>query len=135
MYGPEHPDIASTLTNLSIVQEDLGQRVEAEANVRRALGIYDASLPADHPNTRLARRQLARLVSARGEVLMNIHDDNAHGDGVDDRRPRHDRADASQAERDPCARVRHGQRRRQGGGGSTSPDAGRYIRRSFRYTS
>ena len=97
VYGPEHPDVAITLTSLGNVQEDLGQRVEAEANVRRALGIYDASLPADHPNTRLARRQLARLVSARGEVLMNVRDDDVDGHTADDR-ARRSSSDASVAE-------------------------------------
>ena len=77
VYGPDHHEVAITLTNLGIVQEQLGKRVQAEANVRRALGIFDSSLGTDHPFTRQARRHLAQLVSARGEVLLNIRDDGA----------------------------------------------------------
>jgi tetratricopeptide (TPR) repeat protein len=75
VYGEEHHEVASTLGNLGNVQLELGQPGNAEAGVRRALAIFQAQLPHDHPHTRLARQQLAQLVAARGEVLLNISDD------------------------------------------------------------
>jgi tetratricopeptide (TPR) repeat protein len=76
VYEPDHPQVASTLGNLGVVQRELGELEAAEENMRRALAILQARLPDDHQRTRQARRQLARLVAARGEVLLNIRDDH-----------------------------------------------------------
>jgi Tfp pilus assembly protein PilF len=76
VYGPDHHQVASTLGNLGIVQRELGRAVDAEVSFRRELSICQDHLPEDHPHTRRARLRLAQLVAARGEVLLNIPNDD-----------------------------------------------------------
>ena len=76
VYAPEHLMVATVLTNLAIVQEELGELEAAEANARRALAILERGLRANHADTRRGRRLLAQLVATRGEVLINIRDDD-----------------------------------------------------------
>ena len=76
VYGTEHHEVASTLTNLGKVQSDLGRLSDAESSARRALAIFQTQLPTNHPHTTTARRLLAGLGAARGEVLLNITDDD-----------------------------------------------------------
>jgi hypothetical protein len=79
-YGPEHHALAITPTNLGNVRSELGRPAEAEASVRQALPIFENQLPDDHPYMRLARRQLAQLVAARGEALLTIRDGDEDAD-------------------------------------------------------
>jgi len=76
VHGTEHHEVASTLTNLGKVQSDLGRLSDAESSARRALAIFQTQLPTNHPHTTTARRLLAGLGAARGEVLLNITDDD-----------------------------------------------------------
>ncbi len=64
------------LPRLGMVHHKLGQCADAEVSARRALAIFEAQLPDDHPYTKSARRLLSQLVAARGEVLLHIRDDD-----------------------------------------------------------
>ena len=61
VYGPEHPEVAITLTNLGIVQQQLGELDAARADTGRPLGIFERRLGPDHPHTRQARAKLERM--------------------------------------------------------------------------
>ncbi len=61
LFGPEHPRIAASLSNLAVVQSDLSAYSEAEALYERALAIRLAEYGADHWN-------VARIVDAEGVV-------------------------------------------------------------------
>ena len=47
---PDHPDIATSLNNLGIVQRDLREYTAAKASHEEALGIRRKALPPGHPN-------------------------------------------------------------------------------------
>jgi Tetratricopeptide repeat len=49
-YGPDHPEVAITLTNLGNVQQDLGDLAGARATLQRALAIFQAAYGPDHPH-------------------------------------------------------------------------------------
>jgi Tfp pilus assembly protein PilF len=61
VYGPEHPAVAITLTNLGSVQQQLGELDAARKDVGRALAIFEHFLGLDHPTTRQARAHLASM--------------------------------------------------------------------------
>ena len=60
-YGPDHPEVALTLTNLGTVQQTLGRVPEARKSYARALNIFASRLGDEHPHTIQARRLLAEL--------------------------------------------------------------------------
>jgi tetratricopeptide (TPR) repeat protein len=49
-FGPDHPEVAGTLTNLGRAWRDLGQPVQARGAFERALRILHACFPGGHPN-------------------------------------------------------------------------------------
>ena len=61
VYGPEHPEVAITLTNLGVLQLQLGERDAAREHAQRAVAIFEASLGPEHPYTAKARDLLASL--------------------------------------------------------------------------
>ncbi len=63
--GPTHPDVASTLNNLGVVSERIGDFAEAERCYRRAYEIVTAAFPADHPFVETSRQNLAAFCAAR----------------------------------------------------------------------
>ena len=71
-YGPDHPEVAITLTNLGIVQRHLGELPNARTTLERALAIKEAAYGPDHPevaitltNLGLLQQQLSELPDAR----------------------------------------------------------------------
>ena len=46
----DHPDIAVSLNNLGVVQQDLREYAAAKASYEEALAIYRKALPKDHPD-------------------------------------------------------------------------------------
>jgi len=48
-YGPDHPRVAITLTNLGDVQRQLGELPAARTTLERALAIAEAAYGPDHP--------------------------------------------------------------------------------------
>ncbi len=63
--GCKHPEVAIRLVNLAGVLDDLGETSFAINHTREALHIFESTLPADHPNVRWARDQLARFSNNR----------------------------------------------------------------------
>ena len=63
-FGPNHPTVATDLSNLATVLHALGQAAEARPLLERALRIAEASLGPDHPNTRIIRGNLEGLGGA-----------------------------------------------------------------------
>ena len=57
--------MARGLNNLAQLLHDTNRLGEAEPLMRRALGIFEKSLGADHPNTAIVRQNLAALEAAR----------------------------------------------------------------------
>jgi tetratricopeptide (TPR) repeat protein len=58
----DHPQVATSLNNLSQLLYDTSRFVEAEALLRRALSIDESSLGPDHPDVALRLNNLARLL-------------------------------------------------------------------------
>jgi tetratricopeptide (TPR) repeat protein len=67
-YGPDHPEVASTLTNLGIVLRELGELAAARAAVERALGIVEDAYGPDHPEVAATLGNLGIVRWALGEV-------------------------------------------------------------------
>jgi len=49
-HGPNHPDMAGTLTNLGVVQRHLGELPAARVTLERALAIFEAAYGPNHPD-------------------------------------------------------------------------------------
>ena len=58
-YGPDHVEVARTLTNLGVAWSDLGQPEKARALDVRALRIFCAHYPNGHPHRDLVVRNPA----------------------------------------------------------------------------
>jgi tetratricopeptide (TPR) repeat protein len=59
--GPDHPEVARTLTSLGNVLGDQGDLEEARRLHERALAIFEAAYGPDHPDTEAIRKSLANL--------------------------------------------------------------------------
>jgi len=57
--GPDHPNVAQTLDNLSQLYRRLGDYAKAETLCRRALSIKEKALGPDHPSVALSLNNLA----------------------------------------------------------------------------
>jgi hypothetical protein len=60
-YGPDHPEVATTLNNLASVLRATNRLSEAEPLLRRALSIFERSLGANHPSTVTVRTNFTSL--------------------------------------------------------------------------
>lgn len=60
-YFPDHPDTATSLSNLGNTLANLGQLERAIAFYQQALAIFEATLGPDHPDARRVREYLAAL--------------------------------------------------------------------------
>lgn len=67
--GADHPDLASTLNNLAVVCETLGQFDDAERFYRRASAIASAALPPTDPLVVTSGDNLKHFCRARGRPL------------------------------------------------------------------
>ncbi|MDX6718769.1 MAG: hypothetical protein QOJ63_1023 [Solirubrobacteraceae bacterium] len=63
VYGPEHDEVALTLGNLGVVQQQLGELDVARAQTERAVATLKRFLGPDHAYARQALAQLAALAS------------------------------------------------------------------------
>ena len=59
--GPDHPDVATSLTNLAALYQVQGRYADAEPLHRRALVIDEAALGPDHPSVATDLNNLAEL--------------------------------------------------------------------------
>jgi Tfp pilus assembly protein PilF len=64
-FGPDHPQVATTLNNLGVVWGDLGQPAKALEVFERALRILEGAYGPDHP-------QVAATLSNLGAVWSNL---------------------------------------------------------------
>jgi tetratricopeptide (TPR) repeat protein len=66
-YGPDHPQVANTLTNLGVVLDELGDLAGARAAQERALATDEAAYGPDHPT-------VAAILANLGIVLRKLGD-------------------------------------------------------------
>ncbi|TMC16968.1 MAG: tetratricopeptide repeat protein, partial [Chloroflexi bacterium] len=65
--GAEHPDTASSLSNLALLYREQGKFEQAEPLYERALAIEDQHLGAEHPDTAMSLNNLALLYWQQGK--------------------------------------------------------------------
>jgi TonB family protein len=66
--GEEHPDVATALTGLALVDRALGDDAAAEERFREALRIRERALAPEHMATVVTMEQLSESCAARGNV-------------------------------------------------------------------
>jgi len=65
-FGPEHPDVASSLTKLADLYYDQRRYADAAPLLERALAIYERALGSEHTNLALLLGRLAVLFDKQG---------------------------------------------------------------------
>src|SRR6185295_16824964 len=63
--GPDHPDVATTLSALANIYATQNRRDEAAATYRRAIAIYEKAYGPDHPFIATALDNLGRTLQAQ----------------------------------------------------------------------
>lgn len=63
-YGPDHPEVATDLSNLASLLQATNRLAEAEPLMRRALAIDEARPSSDHPGVAIRLNNLASLLQA-----------------------------------------------------------------------
>ena len=63
---PQHPHVATALSNLASLLQDTGRMIEAEPLIRRALVIDEGHFGPDHPNVAIQLNNLASLLHDMG---------------------------------------------------------------------
>jgi tetratricopeptide (TPR) repeat protein len=66
--GPDHPEVATSLSNLGLVLGDLEEFQAARDAHQRALTILEARLGPDHPRVALTRSNLGLVLGGLGEL-------------------------------------------------------------------
>ena len=59
--GPDHPDVATSLSNLALLYHTQGDYAKAESLYKRSLAILEKALGPDHPNVATGIENLAEL--------------------------------------------------------------------------
>jgi Flp pilus assembly protein TadD len=67
VLGPEHPDKATSLSNLAVLLQARGKLAEAEPMYREALAVSQKVLGPEHPDTAQSLNNLAGLLRAQGK--------------------------------------------------------------------
>jgi len=73
-FGPDHPNVATSLTTLADLEKAKGRCEQAESLYKRALAIDEKALGPDHPNVSRNLKNLMGLQAFQGkqeEVLEN----------------------------------------------------------------
>ncbi len=68
VHGDVHPDVAADLVNLGNIQQELENYVQAEAYLRRALGIYESWYGKDHSEAARIMAALSRTLVLEGKL-------------------------------------------------------------------
>jgi tetratricopeptide (TPR) repeat protein len=66
--GPDHPSVATRLSNLGGVLQDLGELQAAKSHLERALKIGEAALGPDHPSVAIRLSNLGLVLKDLGEL-------------------------------------------------------------------
>ena len=66
--GRDHPDVASTLTNLGVVSLRQGRYGEAESFLQKALAINEKALGQNHPEVAKNFDDMAQFEAKRGQT-------------------------------------------------------------------
>ena len=66
VYGPEHPNTATSLNNLAELYDYMGEHAKAEPLLQEALRIRQKVLGSEHPDTALSLNNLAALYQDMG---------------------------------------------------------------------
>lgn len=77
-FDPDHPEVATDLSNLALLLQATNRLADAEPLMRRALAIDEASFGPDHPKLARDLNNLASLLQAtdrlaEAEPLMHRH--------------------------------------------------------------
>src|SRR5207253_2502133 len=67
VYGPHHPYVATTLTNLAWALNELGDPAGARRLHEQALHIREAAYGLDHPEVAISLTNLGRVLNELGE--------------------------------------------------------------------
>jgi tetratricopeptide (TPR) repeat protein len=65
-FGPEHPNVATSLSNLAILNWEQGRYADAEPLYRRALAIQEKALGPDHPSVAASLNGIAEVYLEQG---------------------------------------------------------------------
>ena len=65
--GEKHPDYATSLNNLAMLYQDMGDYVKAEPLFQKALEIYKQTLGEKHPDYAASLNNLALLYKSMGD--------------------------------------------------------------------
>src|ERR1700694_3122395 len=65
-FGPDHPDVATTLNNLALLYKAQGQYAQAEPLYKRSLAIREKALGPDHPDVAVSLENMALLYRKAG---------------------------------------------------------------------
>ena len=76
--GPDHPDVAISLSNLAGLYDKEGRYAEAEPFYQRALTIGENALGNDHPDVALLLSNLAEFYRIQSRIAMRNLYINAH---------------------------------------------------------
>jgi tetratricopeptide (TPR) repeat protein len=68
VLGPEHPEVATTYGNLSVIEQEMGELDAAAEHGRRAVATFGASVGAEHPDHARLLLNLANTEYMRGDV-------------------------------------------------------------------
>jgi hypothetical protein len=61
VLGDDHPELATTLVNLGVLERARGHHHAAADRLRRAIGLLEPAVHADHPTLVAAREELDLL--------------------------------------------------------------------------
>ena len=64
-FGPDHPDVATSLNNLALLYDTQGNYAKAEPLYKRSLAISEKALGPDHPAVATSLENLAYLYRAQ----------------------------------------------------------------------
>ena len=65
-FGPEHPDVATSLNNIALIYQAQGRYAEAEPLLKRSLAIREKTLGPEHPDVATSLNILAELYRVQG---------------------------------------------------------------------
>ena len=66
-FGPDHPNVATSLNNLAELNRVQGQYAQAEPLYKRSLAIREKALGPDPPDVATSLNNLAELYRAQGQ--------------------------------------------------------------------